>query len=86
MARRELNEQIDRVVGSLGGPAAYYCECVDPACERTLLLEREAYRAIRADPEQFVVAVGHERARLEEVVVRQDGYLVVRKTTEPWRD
>lgn len=86
MSRRDFNEQIDRVVGSLGGPAAYYCECADPACERTFLLERDAYRAIRKDAEQLLVADGHERQGREEVVVRGDGYLVVRRSPEPWRD
>lgn len=77
---RKLNEGLDRIVGLLPGPVAYYCECPDRGCDRPLVLDHGAYREVRADPRQFIVAPGHEQADYEEVVADRGRYLVVRKT------
>jgi hypothetical protein len=79
---RDLNEGLDRVVGSLPGPAAYYCECADPECDQPLVLDRASYREVRADPRQFLVAPGHEQPEFEDVVADHGRYRVVRKTGE----
>jgi hypothetical protein len=79
---RELNEGLDRVVGSLPGPAAYYCECADDSCDRPLVLHRGEYQQVRTDPRQFIVAPGHEDLAFEVVVADRGRYLVVRKTGE----
>ena len=79
---RELNEGLDRIVGSLPGPAAYYCECADDACDRPLVLNRGEYQEVRSDPRQFIVAPGHEELEFEVVVADRGRYLVVRKTGE----
>ena len=79
---RELNEGLDRVVGSLPGPAAYYCECANADCDRPLVLDRGEYREVRADPRHFLVARGHEETEFESVVADHGRYLIVRKDGE----
>jgi hypothetical protein len=58
------------------------CECVRLDCEQMLVVDRDDYLRVRSDATTFMVAPGHQDGRVEDVVDRLDGYLVVRKTGE----
>ncbi len=74
---RAINEEIDDA--SYGGSRDYVCECADAACTETIHLTQEEYRAVRADPDRFVLVPGHEVDGLEDVVRRESDHLVVEK-------
>lgn len=74
---RRVNDEIDGRAD--GGPTDYVCECADSDCTATIPLDGGEYARIRALPGWFVVLPGHERADVERVVERHDGYLVVEK-------
>jgi hypothetical protein len=80
---REVNERIedlrDRVAG--GGTAEFVCECADSACTERIMVPRAMYERIRRDPYLFLVAPGHERSEVDQVVERGDAFVIVRKDT-----
>jgi hypothetical protein len=59
----------------------FLCECPVEDCVEIVRLTEEEYDAVRADPNHYVTAVGHEGAEapVGRVVSRQDGYVVVEK-------
>ena len=68
---REMNERL--------GFATFVCECGDATCARVVRMPRGIYESIRADSRRFFVLPGHELHDTEDVVVRRDDWLVVRK-------
>lgn len=79
---RRVNERVDRVsqVGRIEGELmALACECPH-MCDATLEIPHRDYEATRADPSLFLVVHGHELTETDEVVARERGYVVVRKT------
>lgn len=74
---RAINEEIDDA--SNGGARAYVCECADASCSETIRLTQAEYRAVRADPDRYVLIPGHEVAGLEDIVQREPDHLVVEK-------
>ena len=59
------------------------CECADPMCTQRIAASLAEYEEVRAEGDTFLVVDGHvERADLERVVARQDGFKVVRKLRE----
>jgi hypothetical protein len=83
---REVNERISDVSVDFGTApreqVRFVCECTDVKCSEWLALAVGEYETIREDPTQFLVAPGHERAPVEQVVKRTDRYLVVRKEVD----
>jgi hypothetical protein len=73
---REINEDIEE---HSGDHIAFRCECARLGCNQLLELSRTQYEAVRAHPRRFVVLPGHELPEAEDVVERQDEYLVVEK-------
>jgi hypothetical protein len=59
----------------------YLCECPVESCVEVIRLTQAEYEAVRADPNHYVTAVGHEAAEapVGHVVARNDGYVVVEK-------
>jgi hypothetical protein len=59
----------------------FLCECPVEDCVEVISLTQEDYEAVRADPNHYVTAVGHEGAEapIGHVVSRNDGYVVVEK-------
>ena len=55
------------------------CECDRLECAEALRVTPAAYEAIRDDGASFLVLPGHEDLAVEEVIERQDDYLIVRK-------
>lgn len=89
LAFRRLNlkiEELDRAARlGEGEPAgaepevAFLCECSRPDCRQRLPIGVDAYAAAHSAPDCFTLAPGHEVARLERVVDRGSGYVVVEK-------
>lgn len=78
---REVNARIAQIVGTWEWEETqgFLCECATEGCSETIELTREQYEAIRSEPARFVTLAGHERADLERVVERRDGFVVVEK-------
>jgi hypothetical protein len=74
---REVNERIKDVTGYES--AEYLCECGNASCTETIPMTISDYESLRSDARQFVVLPGHEVPELEDVVVRNDKFLVVQK-------
>ena len=83
-AFREANEQI-RAKGEEHTTRAdqlvpFLCECADTSCTTLLQLTLPEYEGVRADPRQFLNAIGHDRVEgLVEVIFTNHTYLIVRK-------
>jgi hypothetical protein len=82
---RKVNDQIEGVneaFGTITGTMSLLCECGKLECIEQIELTVEEYRRLRAEPTRFAVKPGHELPEVEQVVERQDGYFVVRKTED----
>src|SRR5690348_11778759 len=81
---RSLNDSLDtrvheRLSGSGSTVPGFVCECGDSDCEDIIQVELTAYEAVRRDPCLFLLHPGHEAPDIEDVVRREDRYVVVRK-------
>jgi hypothetical protein len=57
----------------------FVCECGNEECEDIIAVELDRYEEVRSDPRLFLVRPGHEVLDVEDVVQREDAYVVVRK-------
>lgn len=79
---RRINERVEALSSSLES-LTLVCECADVSCVKRLTgISPSEYEAVRAYPDRFFVAPGHERSEFEAVVDQGDGYLVVVKRGE----
>ena len=78
---REINEGAQPQRESRG-EGRFICECADRSCMAWIEVPADIYKAVRADPRQFILTAGHETLDVETVVDRQDGYVVVAKPDE----
>lgn len=84
---REVNERISDVTRENAAEyhvtrenaAEYLCECATATCTETIQMTVAEYESVRSVPTHFAVLPGHEVPDLEEVVARNDAFLVVRK-------
>lgn len=79
---RSVNERIEEAAGSLGDDEhefEFFCECSNTDCTLLLPMTVSQYESVRANPKQFIVALGHELPEIEMVVVRERNYQVVTK-------
>lgn len=84
---RDVNERIavlDRRAELGRGDAAerfeFRCECATaPSCAGTVSMTLAEYDRVRAEPDRFVVAPGHEVAELERAIERTERFVVVDK-------
>jgi hypothetical protein len=78
---REVNERIEEVSGAAGtgDRLDFLCECGRRSCLEAVRMLRSEYEAVRAAPDRFVVALGHEHPEIERLVVRSDYFHVVEK-------
>lgn len=60
----------------------YVCECANTGCVSWIVVDREDYQRVRANPRRFLVLPGHEKPEIETVVEQTDDYLVVEKPEE----
>ena len=85
---REVNEQIDALneAGPRADPIPAICECGSIASTEIVPIGRQAYEAVRAHPERFLVKPGHEITDVEDVVEEHaDWAVVAKKPGEPRR-
>ena len=79
---REMNERVQAQVLTERGEGELFvivCECGDIECMDRIRVTTAEYDAAHAHPAQFIVVEGHVARDIEEVVARQDRYVVVRK-------
>ena len=79
---REVNERVrdvNEAFSDLTGRGDFVCECGDARCVEGITLTMDEYRAVRAQPELFAIAVGHEMTDVEDVVDSNDRFTTVRK-------
>jgi hypothetical protein len=79
---RETNERLEERVRQFVGDEEMFgvlCECASLDCSERITVTKEEYAWIRSDSAQFVVKPGHSLAAVEEVVVRNDRFEIVRK-------
>jgi hypothetical protein len=74
---REVNERINDITRE--DAAEYLCECGNGNCTETIQMTVADYEGVRADPTHFAVLPGHEIPDVEDVVARNERFLVVRK-------
>jgi hypothetical protein len=74
VSARDLNERF--------GIRRFVCECGRPDCTEIVRLPLEIYRSVRTDARRFVVAPGHVMPEVEDLIVRHEGWSVVRKHDE----
>ena len=81
---REVNERLENVAHGLGPnvPYEFLCECANADCTFRIALPLSAYETIRADPKQFVVLPLHYTPEIEDLVVEDETYWIVRKSGE----
>ena len=81
---REVNERVEELAQELGPdvPYEFLCECANADCTFRLVLPIAVYESVRADPRQFVVRPVHYTPEVEELVVEEHEYWIVRKTGE----
>jgi hypothetical protein len=76
---REVNERLRETVGGLEAPIEFLCECSAEDCIETVTLDLKEYEHVRAYPNLFLVANGHEVLEVDRVVDQGAGYLLVEK-------
>jgi hypothetical protein len=80
---RSVNERVEEVVQpGAGEEIDFLCECGAANCVQKITLTRREYEQVRSDATQFAVVPGHEIPEIEEIVLRTDRFLVVRKHPE----
>jgi hypothetical protein len=85
---REVNEHIQEAAARQGVGDQMYeflCECSRLDCGAPIEMTLDAYERARVDPTVFIIAVGHELPEIEEVILRERGYQLVRKFGEAAR-
>jgi hypothetical protein len=81
---REVNERVEAVAHQLGPdvPYEFMCECANADCTFRINLPIATYERVRADSRQFVVLPHHYTPEVEELVLEEEAYWVVRKAGE----
>jgi hypothetical protein len=79
---RDINDRIEEVSqGSdeRNGGFDFLCECGRANCIEVVRLTIAEYERVRDDETHFLVFLGHETDDIEDVVVQEERYSVVRK-------
>jgi hypothetical protein len=84
---RSINERIEAGTWpqSDSDLVAFRCECATLGCNMLVELSLAEYESVRANSRHFILAPGHERAEVEEVIRRTNEYVVVQKFGEAGR-
>lgn len=86
---RAINEDIEKTYleGDMSpggaGRVRVLCECGRIDCDRVVAITLGEYEAVRADPRRFAVVSSHVMPDVEEVVDRNDRFVVVAKRDGP---
>jgi hypothetical protein len=57
----------------------FLCECSDVRCTQIIQLSIDSYEAAKARPAAFLLVAGHDDSRVERIIARTDGYVLVEK-------
>ena len=83
---RDINARLDADLRALslteGETVDFVCECGKSECTQTVALTLDEFHHVRADDRLFAVLPGHEIPDAEDVLVRTERYVVVRKHAE----
>ena len=79
---RDVNERIGEQVKDVVGEHAPFnvlCECSSLTCAERIVMTPAEYELLHEDPRQFIVALGHVEQEIEDSIMRNDRFEVVRK-------
>ena len=85
---REVNERIDSLDRAAEESGAipkqstfgFHCECGSHSgCPEMVWMTLEEYEVVRDQDDRFALALGHENEELEQIVARNDRFVVVDK-------
>jgi|tagenome__1003787_1003787.scaffolds.fasta_scaffold20601434_2 hypothetical protein len=81
---REVNERIQALANRPDHAAAppeydYFCECANADCTLQVRVRRDIYEWVRAEPNRFLIAPGHDTPEVEAIVREENGFSVVEK-------
>jgi hypothetical protein len=79
---RDINERLhEGIVGVVEADELidFLCECGAADCRDGLRVTLGEYEAVRSSSRQFAVVPGHEIPDVEDVIRREDRFVVVRK-------
>ena len=78
---RELNERHQERAHLLTGDDSLeiYCECSDIGCTGRIVVSQEEFRQARSDPRQCIELPGHDLGQIEEIVLQNERFQIVRK-------
>ena len=79
---RHVNERIEEINRSfalLTETMSVVCECGDATCVEQVAVGVAEYERVRSDPARFILAPGHEKPDVEEIVEQADAYIVIAK-------
>ena len=79
---RAVNEEIVRITERFRTQLSeidIVCECTDQSCVGTIRIAAEEFGRVERGDGTFLVLPGHEDVRIEEVVERNGGWVVVQK-------
>jgi hypothetical protein len=78
---REVNERVAQMQASFqsGPDPEWVCECGDETCFDKLTIPLTEYLEVREHDDWFLIVPDHEKADVEHVVSKRDGYDVVEK-------
>jgi hypothetical protein len=81
---REVNERISELnqAFQVDGRSDFLCECSREECKEPVSISLEEYEDVRRVPTRFITLPGHEDERIERVVSRSAGHIVVEKLGE----
>jgi hypothetical protein len=84
---REVNERIDALDKETAGLDStrifeFICECGREGCTTPVQLMLAEYEQVRTQDDRFALYPGHETAGLEDVVKRNDRYVLVDKVAD----
>ena len=98
---REINkkvqkgyDEINKIASEEGDASMYfdenqllhfYCECSDKNCRERIKVSLKNYNKIHKSKDNFMILRGHNVAKIEDVIVKEPEYWVVKKHEAPPR-
>ena len=77
---RSVNERIAESAERFDSDGAeFVCECHDRTCTHRVAASLDEYERVRAEPTRFLLAPGHDDARIERVIARRRRFWIVEK-------
>ena len=75
---RDVNERIAAISRDLAvGGLEILCECGSAGCTERVRISADDYERLRGEATHFALIDGHQDPSVEDIVRREDGYLVV---------